>query len=219
SHDSRVYDPGFQHQYLFGPSIMVVPVESTKDFVRVFLPPGNAWYSLYDGARYFGQSETIVDSPLHRLPVFIKAGAIIPMQPAAEHTGIKRELVIIHLYAGESENEFVYYEDDGETFDYQNGTFLRRTLRYEAIDDRLTISEVEGSYQTPVSKIKVVMHGFPPLASIEINDEKVEVLPEVNRFFAGLEKFDPVKDPEPGPEESVQSVVFPFQATAIVLSW
>lgn len=219
SHDSRVYDPGFQHQYLFGPSIMVVPVESTKDFVRVFLPPGNAWYSLYDGARYFGQSETIVDSPLHRLPVFIKAGAIIPMQPAAEHTGIKRELLIIHLYAGESENEFVYYEDDGETFDYQNGTFLRRTLRYEAIDDRLTIGEVEGSYQTPVSKIKVVMHGFPPLASIEINDEKVEVLPEVNRFFAGLEKFDPVKDPEPGPEESVQSVVFPFQATAIVLSW
>src|SRR5690606_7296239 len=88
SQDVRDYDPGFQHQYLFGPSIMVVPVESTKDFVRVFLPPGNAWYSLYDGARYFGQSETIVDSPLHRLPVFIKAGAIIPMQPAAEHTGI-----------------------------------------------------------------------------------------------------------------------------------
>ncbi len=218
-HDSRVYDHTFQHQYLFGPSIMVVPVESTKDFTRVFLPPGNAWYSLYDGSRYFGESEAIVECPLHRLPVFVKAGAIIPMQPAVSHTGEKSELLIIHLYAGESESEFLYYDDDGESFEYQTGAFLRRILRYEALDDRLIIGTVEGSYQTAVKRIKVVMHGFQPIADLEVNGKKHDILPEVNRFFTGLEKFDPIKDPEPGPVENVQSVEFPFEHRAVILSW
>src|SRR5690349_7710251 len=101
THDSRVYEHQFQHQYLFGPSLLVVPVESTKDFVRVYFPEGNSWYSLYNGEKYRGHTEVILDCPLHRLPLFVKSGAIIPMQPVVSHTGEKCELLIIHLYAGE----------------------------------------------------------------------------------------------------------------------
>src|SRR5687768_3797255 len=81
THDARIFEHQFQHQYLFGPSIMVIPVESNKEFVRVYFPKGNTWYSLYNGDKYNGNSDTILECPLHKLPVFVKSGAIIPMQP------------------------------------------------------------------------------------------------------------------------------------------
>lgn len=217
-HDPKIYDHSFQHQYLFGPAIMVIPVESNKEFVRVYFPAGNSWYSLYNGGRYSGQTEMIVDCPLHRLPVFVVSGAIIPMQPAISHTGEKSSVLIIHLYAGESENQFVYYQDDGISFDYQKDVYAKRLLHYQPDENKFVIGASEGSFNSPVTTVKLVLHGFQRMDRILVNGEAADIQPEVNRFFAGLEKFDPIKDPEPGPEEDVQCISFPYMADAIVIS-
>ena len=218
SHEPKIFEAQYHHQYLFGPSIMVVPVESTKEFVRVYFPKGNAWYSLYNGEKYTGHTETILDCPLHRLPVFVKSGAIIPMQPAISHTREKSEWLIIHLYAGESDNEFLFYEDDGSSFDYQQGVYSRRLLRYHALDDRFVIHQAEGNYSSQVKKIRMVFHGFA-MNTIRINDDSRDIHPEINRFFTGLEKYDPIKDPEPAPEETVMAIEIPYAADAITLKW
>ncbi len=95
THDARVYDGQFQHQYLFGPFILVAPVESTKEFVKVFFPEGE-WYYLFDDKKYSGNQEVILESPIHKLPVFIKGGAIIPMQRPVQHTKEKVDELILH---------------------------------------------------------------------------------------------------------------------------
>jgi alpha-glucosidase len=81
THDPKIYDGLYHNQYLFGPSILVAPVESTKEYVKVYFPEGD-WYSLYDGKRFPGNNEVILECPVHRLPVFVKGGALIPMKPA-----------------------------------------------------------------------------------------------------------------------------------------
>ena len=86
-HDSKVFEHQFQHEYLFGPYILVAPVESTKEFVKVYFPDADGWYSLYNGRKFNPNSETIVECPLHKLPLFVKAGAIIPMQIPLSYTG------------------------------------------------------------------------------------------------------------------------------------
>jgi len=218
THEAKVYESQFHHQYLFGPSILVIPVESTKEFVRVYFPKGHTWYSLYNGEKYPGHTETILDCPLHRLPVFVKSGAIIPMQPVISHTSEKSEWLILHLYAGEADNEFVFYEDDGISFDYQGGNFSKRRLRYEAMANRFVIHSATGSYRSALKKIKVVFHGFK-MNTLRINGESNDIHPEINRFFPALEKYDPIKDPEPAPEETVMAITIPYSSDTITLQW
>lgn len=219
THDPKVYEHQYQHQYMFGESIMVVPVESTKEFVRVYFPKGSAWYSLYNGDRYPGKSEVILDCPLHRLPVFVKSGAIIPMQPVAPNTSRKSELLIIHLYAGDVDNAFLFYEDDGISYDYQQSVFSRRLLQYFAQSNTFIMERCEGYYSSPLKRVKIVFHGFKMMNTIRINGEPRDIHPEINRFFAGLEKYDPIKDPEPAPEETVMAIEFPYSADRITLAW
>lgn len=218
-HDAKVFDHAFQHQYLFGPFIMVAPVESDKEFVRVYFPKESSWYGLYTGNRCPGGTEAIVDCPLHRLPVFVQSGAIIPMQPAVSHTGEKNGMLIIHLYAGEKTSEFLFYEDDGISFDYQQGAYSRRMLRYEPFENRFVVGATEGHYPPTAAKIKLVLHGFQSMTSVAINGEDRQVHPEVHSFFNALEKYDPIKEPEPAPEENVLSVEFPCSTNEAIISW
>lgn len=219
THDPNIYDHQFHHQYLFGPSLMVVPVESTREFVKVYFPKGSSWYSLYNGDHYHGGTEVILECPLHRLPVFVKSGAIVPMQPAISNTTQKADCLIVHLYCGDHDNDFMFYQDDGITFDYQKGVFSQRLLRYHAIENRFVIHKASGPYASPYKKLKVMFHGFPMMNTIRINGESKDIHPEINRFFKGLEKYDPIKDPEPAPEETVMGIEMAYSADEMVLEW
>ncbi len=221
AHDARIFDHQFQHQYLFGPSVLVAPVESAKEFAKVYLPEGEGWYSLYTGAHFDGKSEQIVEAPLHKLPLFVRAGAIIPMQPVVSNVGEKADLLIVHLYCGNAHSDFIFYEDDGDSFDYnRNGAFAMRKIEYHGADSRLHFSATEGSYPSQYTRLRIVFHGFGDvLREAKVNDEPVVVIPEMNRFFNALEKFDPIQDPEPAPEESVLVCETDYQPGAIVIQW
>src|SRR5690606_19983186 len=71
THQPWVYDGQFHNQYLFGPFILVAPVESSKEFVKVYLPEGE-WYYLFNGSKHDGNRELIIECPVHKLPVFIR---------------------------------------------------------------------------------------------------------------------------------------------------
>ena len=75
--------------------------KAIRQFVRVYFPPGE-WYSLYNGHRYGGDAEVILDCPIRKLPVFVKGGALIPMQPSKSHTKQPSDTLILHVYKGES---------------------------------------------------------------------------------------------------------------------
>ena len=141
------------------------------------------------------------------------------MQPAAQNTSKKSELLIIHLYCGDTDNAFLYYEDDGISFDYQHAVFSRRLLQYFAQSNTFVMARCEGYYTSPLRKVKIVFHGFKMMNTIRINEVTHDIHPEINRFFAGLEKYDPIKDPEPAPEETVMAIEIPYSADTITFVW
>jgi len=218
-HDHKVYDGNYHNQYLFGPYFLVAPVESSKDFVKIYLPEGD-WYYLYNGKKYHGNNEIILECPVHKLPVFVKAGAIIPMEPAKSNTGEVSEIVILHVYKNVTNSEFVYYQDDGVTFDYQKEKYARRLIEYKPLLNKIRIHHTQGDFASPVKTIKLVLHGFEKtVESVYVNNHEFPVSHSVNRFFSGLEKYDPVKDPEPAPEEDVTTATFDYISGEIDIHW
>ena len=217
-HDPAVYDGQFFNQYLFGPYFLVCPVESDKRYVKVYFPEGE-WYSVYDGKKYLGNTEVILECPLYRLPVFVKAGAIVPMQSARINTDID-EVLLLHLYTGPYANSFVYYEDDGRTFDHVQGGFHKRTIEYQGAENKLILYAAEGHYRSAIKHLKVIFHGLKSSPdSLKINGHKQTLAPDINQFFAGLEKHDPFYTPEPAPTEHVHMVMLDYTAEEIQLSW
>jgi alpha-glucosidase len=217
THDHKIYDGQFYNQYLFGPSILVAPVESNKDFLKIYLPEGE-WYYLYNGKKYNGNTEIILECPVHKLPVFVKAGAIIPMQPVKSNTTEHHDTIILHIYNGHHSSSFTFYEDDGSTFQYEKGEFAKRLIEFQP--GVLQIHAQEGSYKSRESKLKIIFHGFDhSLHDIKANGQTHTLKREVNQFFKALEKFDPFYDPEPAPEENVHSVELKYSPDKLILNW
>ena len=217
-HNHKVYEGTFHNQYLFGPSLLVAPVESEKEFVKVYLPEGN-WYSLYNGQPYAGNIEIIVECPLRRLPVFVKGGSIIPMQPAGHNTQVTQELLDVHIYTG-ADASFTYYDDDGATFGYQQSVYAKRDITYHANQRTVSIASVSGTFKSPLKQIRIVLHGLgSKVEEVTLNGKPTRVQAEMNSFFRALEKFDPFYDPEPAPAEPVLTLTIPYTADAVNISW
>ncbi len=217
THDARVYNGLYHNQYLLGPSILVAPVESNKELLKVFLPPGE-WYDLYTGKFFAGDQESIVESPIHKLPVFVKASSVLPMQRATAHTGIKQDEWILHIYCGKDSSEFLYYTDDGQTFDYQQGNSIKRLIQFQAYESKVLITAEEGSYQTDFKTIKIVLHGAHA-HEVSFNDSKRELSNQINSYFSPFEKYDPFSDPESMGEEYVKVAICDYTKSSIEITW
>lgn len=115
-------------QYMAGEYLLVAPLFEGETSRKVILPMGD-WFDFYTG-EYVGNGQTIkVDAPLDKIPVFVKDGGIIPMYEPRLHApadGEKVDLVIRHY--GHKDACYRLYDDDGETFDYENGEYTWRDI-------------------------------------------------------------------------------------------
>ncbi len=115
--------PEIKDQYMFGPSIMVAPLFAGDKKRDVFLPAGN-WYDFYTG-EFVGNSETIQAEPgMERIPVYVRDGGIIPMlkKPVRQTSEWENVPLEIRVY-GQAEGSFLLYDDDGETYDFEEGKY------------------------------------------------------------------------------------------------
>jgi alpha-glucosidase len=213
THNPNIYKATYQHQYLFGPGILVAPVESEKELVKVYLPTGS-WYYLFNGKPFQGDQEIIVECPPYKLPIFVKGGAIIPMQQPAENTKVKQPILYLHVYHGPDDTSFDYYTDDGETFDYQRGTYSLRKISYLASEKKIVISLPEGTFASPVKTVKLMLHGFKHTAA-KVDGQSVMLNAEKLELFLPMEKFDPLYDPDTMGSEEVLTTVFPLHTGEI----
>ncbi len=173
--DTTIFDTKYQNQFLFGDAVMVAPVESTRFTEDVYLPEGE-WYRLSTGEKFEGSKVIVAEAPLTDLPVFIKAGAIIPMQNVIQSTNEKGDGILeINLWYGKKASSFVYYEDDGSSYDYQKGAYYKRAIGFDPVKGKITLSSVEGSFQSKYDQIKLVLHGFGNVKKVKVNG-KVLVL-------------------------------------------
>jgi alpha-D-xyloside xylohydrolase len=138
---------GVNDEYLFGPAFLVSPVHRFNARSRsVYLPAGVDWYDFYSGVRHAGGERIEADAPLARMPLFVKAGSIVPIGPEVEHTGQKPQgPITLYVYAGR-DGAFELYEDDGVSYGYEKGQFSRIPIRWDDRAGALTIGARQGRW-------------------------------------------------------------------------
>lgn len=122
-------------QFMFGPSLMVCPVTEAGAVSReVYLPEGCDWYDFWNDRKYSGGQTIEAAAPIDRIPLFVKAGSIIPMGPEMQFAGeSKTPPITLKVYSGR-DGEFELYNDDGCTYAYEKGEFCLVKLRWSERD-------------------------------------------------------------------------------------
>lgn len=218
--DRNVYDPRFQNQYFFGDSILVCPVESTKDLVKIYFPEGD-WYDMFTDDHFVGGQVVMVDCPIGKLPVFVKRGAPIITQSLVQSTAEKHDGVLsVHIWFA-AEGTTCIYEDDGETDAHKNGEWSSRMIQFDCPNNSLKFGKQEGDYTSEFKKIRVVWHGFQDRKVARVSVSGINPEPTATQFswLSPLPQFDPVGTSGPVYESLTYQVEFDNSADEFELTW
>jgi alpha-glucosidase len=216
----KVYEPAYQNQYMFGDSILVCPVESTKLLTRVYLPAGD-WYDLFTDRHYAGSQEVVVDCPVESLPLFVKRGAPILEQSLVQSLSQKHDGVLrVHVWFG-AEGTAHLYEDDGETEAYRSGEFSSRTIEYDCPNNSISFSAQAGKFTSEYARVRIIWHGFEDrkVVSVNVFGNTIQACDDEHRWVEKLPKFDPVGTGGNDHFCRVFTVEFDNVAEAFQLTW
>lgn len=133
-------------QYMFGPAFLVSPITAYKARSRsVYLPKAD-WYDFWTGAMSAGGKTVDVAAPYDRIPLFVRAGSIVPFGPELQYAAEKpADPVTLYVYTG-ANGSFSLYEDDGMTNGYEKGQFARIPFSWDEKSKTLTIGKREGAF-------------------------------------------------------------------------
>jgi len=134
-------------QFMFGPSVLVNPVLKPDATHRtVYLPESPLWYDFWSGASVKGGHEVDTQAPLDRIPLFVRAGSIIPLGPEIEYADQKPAGPIeLRIFRG-ADGKFELYEDEGDTYNYEKGAHALISIRWSEANKTLVIGDRDGQY-------------------------------------------------------------------------
>jgi alpha-D-xyloside xylohydrolase len=136
AHDPNVANIGTQ--YMFGPAFLVAPVtEQGQTEKNVYLPAGADWYNFWTNEKLTGGQWVKVAAPIEQIPVFVRAGSIVPMGSEIQSTASKQTIAEIKVYPG-ANGEFALYDDDGVSYDYEKGKSSLVKLRWDDAGGKLS---------------------------------------------------------------------------------
>lgn len=141
--ESYTYD----RQYFYGEKVLVSPIVTAGQTAstQVWFPEGR-WTNYFTNEIVIGPAVKTVSANYNTMPVFVKAGGIIPLAPYSDNTGqIAGDSLILKVYAGD-EGSFTLYEDEGENLNYQAGKYALTTIEYKEQEKKLSIKAQQGSY-------------------------------------------------------------------------
>jgi alpha-D-xyloside xylohydrolase len=143
--DEKVRD--ITNQFMFGPSILVNPVTDSGAIQRpVYLPKGNGWVDFWTGKSYKGGKTIMAPAPLNIIPLYIKAGSIIPFGPDLQYAMEKKEDPLeLRVYPGNN-GSFTLYEDENVNNNYRKGIFSTIPFHWDEGTQTLTIGERKGTF-------------------------------------------------------------------------
>ena len=135
-------------QYMFGPAILANPVTAYKARTRsVYLPQtAGGWYEFWSGAAQAGGATVDAAAPYDSMPLFVKAGSIVPTGPVQQYVGEKpADNLTVYVYAG-ADGAFTLYEDEGVNYNYEKGAFAQIPLSWNDATRTLTIGKRQGTF-------------------------------------------------------------------------
>jgi len=164
-------------EFIFGNQILVCPIlEPNAVGRRMYIPRGE-WYNYWTNEFSIGGREVWVDTKFDEIPVFVKAGAIIPKYPVQQYVGeLEFDELTLDLYFKIGKEKSVVYEDAQDGYDYKKGRYSFLSFRTIGKEKELIVQlHKEGKYDTPYTKYKINLIGLPfKITEIEIDNEKFE---------------------------------------------
>lgn len=149
-------------QFMCGDALLVCPVYTYQARSRELYLPAGLWYDFYTERPIEGGRRLTADAPYERMPLYARAGQIVPMGPAIEYTAqdTAGEL-IIHVYTGRDAT-FSLYEDEGTNYDYERGAFSRIPMQWSEAEQRFTLGEREGAFREMIAERDVTVRLITP---------------------------------------------------------
>ena len=142
--DPKVRD--LSDQWMFGPALMPCPVYEYKARSREVYFPEGGWYDFYTGAYIAGGQTLTADAPYERIPLYVRAGSIIPFGPDMQWSDEKpADNIRLYVYAGR-DADFTLYEDDGVTYGYEKGAYATIPIHWDDASRTLTIGGRKGTF-------------------------------------------------------------------------
>jgi alpha-D-xyloside xylohydrolase len=142
--DPRALNVG--DQFMFGPALLVSPVtEPGADTRRIYLPKAS-WYDFWTGRTQDGAKMIDASAPLDHMPLFVRAGSIIPMGPDLQYAAEKpADPIELRVYRG-ADGTFSLYEDENDGYNYEKGVYSTIPIRWDDASQTLTIGERKGKF-------------------------------------------------------------------------
>ncbi len=153
-------------EYMFGKSVLVCPVttpmyskDTNEDFgavktKEVYLPKGADWIDFWTGNKFAGGQAIEKETPLDIMPLFIKAGSVLPLGPKVQFATEKKwDNLEIRVYEG-ANGSFTLYEDENDNYNYEKGTFSTIPITWDNAKRRLTIGDCAGSFPGMITERK-----------------------------------------------------------------
>ncbi|NHA08084.1 DUF5110 domain-containing protein [Mucilaginibacter sp. HC2] len=184
--DSKVY--GIPDQYMFGPAFMVNPVteqlytsadaDKKAKARQVYLPAASKWYDFWTGELLDGGQTISAAAPIDILPLYVKAGSIIPMGPHMEYATEKpANNIELRIYPG-ADGSFKFYEDENDNYNYEKGQYATFNLNWNDKTRKLTISGTQGKFPGMLKSrtFNIVMVKGSHGANMEVTDKADKVV-------------------------------------------
>ncbi len=166
-------------EFLLGEQLLVAPILRQGGVARsVYLPRGE-WFDFWNGQKYPGGVHAAVEAPLERIPVFVKAGAILPMTATRPFVGAREpSTLVLHVWP-DDDGRLGWYDDDGLTQAYTGGAWQRREVTLAAADPttrrggRLRFGATEGDYRGHTRTWRVVLRGIQREVRVRLNGQPI----------------------------------------------
>lgn len=162
-----------EDEFCFGDNLLICPVVEPEVVGRnVYLPKGD-WYHYFTNELFEGGQEVWVETPLDSMPIFVKAGTVLPHFPVMQYVGEKEiEVLTLHLYYTKGECSSKLYQDHGDNLAYQQGIYSIKDFSVKGKANALELTqEKEGLYNSSYKFYNIVVHGLPFKPSKVVNDD------------------------------------------------
>lgn len=125
--------------------------------MEVYLPAGTRWYNFWTNEAIEGGQKLVISTTLNRIPLFVRAGSIVPCGPDVQYTGEKKwDNLTLCVYPGENGN-FTLYEDEGDNYNYENGAYTEIPMNWDNASRILTIGARKGEYNGMLQKRQFIV--------------------------------------------------------------
>jgi len=146
-------------EFMFGPALLIAPVtEQGRTSREVYLPAGTDWYNFWTNERVRGGQRIMVSAPIDTLPIFVRAGSILPLGAPILSTDEKQAIAEVRVYPG-ADGDFTLYNDDGQTYAYESGKSQITHLHWTDAAGKLEQNGAKAWSEPDERIVRIIGHG------------------------------------------------------------